>query len=367
MRKVTTINLNHNACQVEEEAFELLRQYLDDAERALAGNPDRAEVMADLEQAIADKCRLALGPYKSVVSEAQIRTILQEMGPVEGGNASAAEPASDATGTASSPTSSAPRPRRLYRILDGEKWTLTGVCNGLAAYAAVQRDWVRVAFVLLTVFTGGMWLIVYFALVFLMPVATTPEELAAAHGRPFNAQEVVDSARRQSADHRAERQARRMRRQHRWYGQPAVAHGPPPGPTARIAGGVLLPVLTLLSAAWFAAMLLVALLVWDSLQLAGPRWQGSWEWNGLPHWLALAAVLAGYLLIALPIAAGRRTALYYANGGRPHGWASAWSGLLWVVVVAVALLAAWQLVPQLQVLLQERLGWPAPLWRTHWI
>ena len=55
MRRVITISLNGNAYQLEEDACGLLTQYLEDAARALAGDPDRTEIVADLEQAIADK------------------------------------------------------------------------------------------------------------------------------------------------------------------------------------------------------------------------------------------------------------------------------------------------------------------------
>ena len=68
MRKVTTINLNNNAYQIDEEGFDALRDYLSAAERNLEGNPDRAEILADLEQAIGDKCRACLGAHKTVVS-----------------------------------------------------------------------------------------------------------------------------------------------------------------------------------------------------------------------------------------------------------------------------------------------------------
>ena len=47
-------------------------------------NPDRREIMAELEQAIAEKCQRFLGPNKSVVSAAEIEQIVREMGPVEG-------------------------------------------------------------------------------------------------------------------------------------------------------------------------------------------------------------------------------------------------------------------------------------------
>ena len=199
MRKVTTINLNNNAYQIDEDGFEALRAYLESAERALANNPDRAEILSDLEQAIADKCRLALGPYKTVVSAVEIDRILKEMGPVAGAGDEAAAPASGADAAAGSAAgsgfgASAARPRRLYRIREGQQWA--GVCNGLAAYAAVDVTWVRVAFVMLAIFGGGFGLLAYIVLIFVMPIAHTPEELSAAHGQSFSAQELVDRAKK---------------------------------------------------------------------------------------------------------------------------------------------------------------------------
>ena len=56
MHKVVTINLNGQAYQFDEDAYERIRAYLGRAEAQLHDNPDRAEILADLEQAIADKC-----------------------------------------------------------------------------------------------------------------------------------------------------------------------------------------------------------------------------------------------------------------------------------------------------------------------
>ena len=55
MRTVITISLNGNAYQLDAVGFDALRAYLQVAEQRLAGNPDQAEILADLEQAIADK------------------------------------------------------------------------------------------------------------------------------------------------------------------------------------------------------------------------------------------------------------------------------------------------------------------------
>src|ERR1700751_4212704 len=112
MQKVITFNLNGIAYQVDESGYGALVAYLEGAERQLKDNPDRAEIVADLEQAIADKCRGFLGPNKTVVSGDEVNRIIKEMGPVDaesGGSTGSADPR---------PGSAEPaRPtRRLYRI-----------------------------------------------------------------------------------------------------------------------------------------------------------------------------------------------------------------------------------------------------------
>ncbi|HWW19467.1 MAG TPA: hypothetical protein VNZ06_01565, partial [Steroidobacteraceae bacterium] len=94
MRKVITISLNGNAFQLEDDAYAALAAYLEEAARALAANPDRAEIISDLEQAIADKCATCLSPHKSVVTRDEIQRVIAEMGTVD------ADPAPRAGGSA---------------------------------------------------------------------------------------------------------------------------------------------------------------------------------------------------------------------------------------------------------------------------
>ena len=111
MQKVITINLNGHAYQIDEAGYDALREYLDEAERALAGNPDRREIVADLEQAIADKCQPFLGPHKSVVTAAEVAQIVKEMGPIEAPADGADEREAGSRDTAAA--DAAPRTRRL--------------------------------------------------------------------------------------------------------------------------------------------------------------------------------------------------------------------------------------------------------------
>jgi len=76
MNKVITINLGGNAYQLEEGGYDALRSYLDAAGRRLEGNPDRDEIIADIERAIADKVRGVLGANKTVVLAREVAAII---------------------------------------------------------------------------------------------------------------------------------------------------------------------------------------------------------------------------------------------------------------------------------------------------
>jgi phage shock protein PspC (stress-responsive transcriptional regulator) len=248
----------------------------------------------------------------------------------------------------------------MYRLAEGRMWA--GVCNGMAAYFGVDVVWVRVLFVLLTVFTGGVWILIYIAMCFIVPVAETAEERAAAHGAPFNANELINRVKKNSSEfrHRGPRMSRgpRMGRGPSWW----AAHAGPnvastsapahaPGYAARVTGGILLPVLTVLSAMWFAGMLVAGIAFWHMHMTFGDgQWpHGIHGWHsGPPHWIAIVALIALWALIAMPLAAGRRAALFYANGGRAHGWADAWAGLLWCAMVFALVWIAWQFLPGVQ-------------------
>ena len=127
MQKVITVSLNGNAYQLDEAAYTQLAAYLDEAARALAANPDRAEIIADLEQALAEKCASYLNAHKNVVTGPELQQIIAQMGPVN--DVHAATGAESVNGTQPGPTPdsspgsaadpSAAAPRRLYQISEG--------------------------------------------------------------------------------------------------------------------------------------------------------------------------------------------------------------------------------------------------------
>ena len=218
MQKVISINLNGNAYQLDESGYDALREYLARAEHELEANPDRAEIMADLEQAIADKCRKFLGPHKSVVNSSEVEQIVKEMGPIDVAAGEDAGGSADAAADGKQKARTEPPPKRLYRNPDGAM--IAGVCNGLAAYFGIDVTFIRVAFVLSALLTKGVGIMAYVVMMFVIPEARTPEERASAGGAPFNAKDVIDRAKTQYAEGTRQwrRHWRHQQRQWRRYG-----------------------------------------------------------------------------------------------------------------------------------------------------
>lgn len=185
MNKVLTISLNGNAYQLEEAAYEALRNYLDAARKSLAEDPDVEEIMQDLEQAIADKLSQCSTAHKSVANLSDIKKILSEMGSVNSAQDS---------DTASRAGVTTPGPKRLYRLTDERM--LFGVCAGAAAYLDVDVTIVRVVALILLLVTGGGFAIAYVIAVLFIPEARTKSEREAAHGTtPLTAQDIIESVR----------------------------------------------------------------------------------------------------------------------------------------------------------------------------
>ena len=335
MQKVVTINLNGHAYQLDEAAYDAVRAYLKQAEIRLQDNPDRVEILADLERAIAEKCNRFLGPNKTVVGAAEMDQVVKEMGPVEGSDGGNPESATASKTAGGGPHAGRSTPKRLYRIREGQM--IGGVCTGLAAYFNLDPTLVRIPFlVLLWTGVGGL---AYIALMCVIPYADTPEEQAAASGRPFNAQELIDSIKRHATDfkdhgkwrqewreqkqqwraeHRAWRQQlRHTMRDQRWWGPDAACRH-----VARYAwAGLLPPIFSLINLAFFALLALSILSLVNTGALYG--WPLP---NDVPLWAGILILVLLYQVAISPIRAARH-ASHYA-WGRYYGWFAMWDGLI---------------------------------------
>lgn len=374
MNKVITLNLNGNVYQLEESGYEALRVYLETAARRLEGNPDKAEILADIEQAIADKFRSRLGPHKTVVVAREVQEVITEMGPVEdatesNATAAGATPASPPVGgTASAAGTDAATPvRRLYKIRDGAM--LAGVCNGLAVYANIDVTVIRVLFAILTVFTYGSGGLLYLLLVLLLPAAETAAEKAAAYGGPSTAQEFIRRARegyyegmKTFHDRQAHREWRRKFRQNmrgwkRDFRREMSANAHRAGetwqdywtrhPQPSVGSWAALPFLCLtkviITFVWiFATLSLLSTGAVFGLPLPA----------GIPMWVGLIFLFVAFRFIVWPLKASRHAFYYHAGYGPRYGGGFL-DSFVWLGVLVVLVWLADRHVPQAHAALQN--------------
>ena len=343
MQKVISINLNGIAYQLEEGGYGVLREYLSRAERELKDNPDRGEIMRDLEQAIADKCHRFLGRNKAIVTEAEVAQIVAEMGPVTSGpepegTGPKTEGGTNQNGGSRSSSSTA---KRLYRLPEGAM--LAGVCNGLAAYLQVDVTLVRIGFVLLALLTKGVGILVYVALMFVVPEATTAEAEAAAGGSPINAKEIVDRVKRQyeQGSHKWHREWRRKQRQWRRAGLSAAAAPPPPWLAA------VLPLFGLVHLVLFliAAAMMISLVNTGTIL----QWQKPPD---VPLWAAALVLFIGYQIAVSPFR-GLQHWAWRSGSGSAAGWFAFWHAVIWLIGLAIALWVASDHIPEITEFMQR--------------
>jgi phage shock protein PspC (stress-responsive transcriptional regulator) len=367
MNRVVTVNLNGNAYQLEESGYEALSEYLADAEAKLKADPGLSEIMADLEQAIADKCYKHLSPNKNVVTKAEIEQILLEMGRVEAD----AEPG-EQTGRSEQPGAARSRAgaaKRLYRIHAGSM--IGGVCNGLAAYLNIDVTLIRLAWGVLAIASWGFFILVYLMAMFVIPEADTLEECAEAHGQPFNAQGLVEEAKKHSSNFQKsaedwwkktgspdwryfKRNFRRESGRAAWQARRAMRRASfsfNPSPDVDHASHILAVVML----PFFGLVVAALTVVWIFAVISLVNTGAVFGWPlplAVPLWVAILALLALYGAVVGPF----RVALEgrgYFRGGRYYGWPGVVGGLVWLVCLALAFAFAYAYIPEVHALVDN--------------
>ena len=379
MNRVITINLNGNAYQLEESGYEALRAYLDLAARRLEGNPDKDEIVADIEQAIADKFRAVLGANKTVVITKEVTGVIAAMGPVEDGSTEAGSTPTSATSNESAPagksdTAGEPKSvRALYRIEEGA--VFTGVCTGLAAFWKMDVRTIRWVFVSLCIFYG-IGVLVYLILALIIPAANTPGEKAAASGTgAATAQEFIRRAKagyydgmRTMHDKQAHKEWKRKFKQEmrnwkhgfeyqmhqnaqQWQQNWSEPLGQPQHPKYWVGLGFTLEILQWVRLLFFG----LGIYAVYSLVTKGSVF-GLLLPAGIPTWIGIILIIIIYKILIWPIKAMHYG--YYTQGMPCGGYgAGPLGGLVWLGFLAVLIWCLDQYVPQFHEALKQLPPW----------
>ncbi|MCY7410503.1 MAG: PspC domain-containing protein, partial [Chitinophagales bacterium] len=172
MNKTVTINLSGIVFHIDDNAFEVLKRYLDNLKSHFANVQGKEEIIADIESRMAEMFSEKVGPSKDVIMIKDVQEVIDIMGRPEQ-VAGDEEKAAPENKTADAGYYYEGMKKRFFRNPDDK--VLGGVSSGIAAYFDVDPLWIRLAFVIM-VLAGFSGILIYIILWIIIPEANTAAE-----------------------------------------------------------------------------------------------------------------------------------------------------------------------------------------------
>jgi phage shock protein PspC (stress-responsive transcriptional regulator) len=195
MNRIISANINGFVFQIDELAYDRLKQYLESLRLRIT----EKEVYDDIENRIAELFSHLLNTGTPAIFLNHVEDVIAQVGSAEElGDAmdsvdrdGAAEGEAFTSGAASASASASAsghagggHAKRLYRNEDDV--VVYGVCSGIAAYFGWDPVFVRAIFGVLAVASFGTVILVYVFLMVIIPAASTPAEKLQMRGEPVN-------------------------------------------------------------------------------------------------------------------------------------------------------------------------------------
>jgi phage shock protein PspC (stress-responsive transcriptional regulator) len=218
MKKNITINLCGRLFQIDEDAYELLQQYIESLRQSFGREEGGEEIVNDIETRIAELFDELRQQGTEAITIEHVKDIITRIGKPE--ELTGEEEKSDNGGhkydsfrTAAQGIRDNVRARtagkRLYRNPNDKM--VAGVLSGIAAYTGSDVTWWRIGYALLILASNflfplfGVWLkfgfflhvnlafiLFYFVLAIAIPVADTPKQVLEMEGKEVTPQNLAD-------------------------------------------------------------------------------------------------------------------------------------------------------------------------------
>lgn len=176
MNKTVNINLAGTFFHIDEDAYARLQRYLEAIRHSFSDTQGREEIISDIEARIAELFNEKIKNDRQVISIKEVEEVITIMGQPEDYMVDEEifedEPKrSKATKTVG---------KRLFR--DPENGYVGGVSSGLGHYLGIEAIWVRLFWVLLTIFSSGAFILIYIAFWIFVPEAKSTADKLAMRG-----------------------------------------------------------------------------------------------------------------------------------------------------------------------------------------
>jgi phage shock protein PspC (stress-responsive transcriptional regulator) len=184
MNKTLTINLAGLVFNIEENAYQILKEYLVAIKNQFKSEEGCDEIVADIESRLAELLKAKTHAGKQVLVDEDIHEAINVMGKPSDFEDNASE--EKQTGSSAREQKNnyyKSKTRRVFR--DGDNKVLGGVCSGIASYFDTDPLWIRLALVVLF-FGFGSGFLLYIILWIIIPEAKTTAEKLEMRGDPID-------------------------------------------------------------------------------------------------------------------------------------------------------------------------------------
>ena len=180
MNKTVNINLAGIFFHIDEDAYLKLQRYLEAIKRSFTDSQGRSEIIADIEARISELFSERVKDDKQVIGIKEVDEVITIMGQPEDylvdDEIFEDRPQQSYRSSSSS--------KKLFR--DTENSYIAGVSSGLGHYLGIDAVWVRLLWILLTLGSGGTFILIYILFWVLVPEAVTTSEKLTMKGEPVN-------------------------------------------------------------------------------------------------------------------------------------------------------------------------------------
>ncbi|MCF6241372.1 MAG: PspC domain-containing protein [Bacteroidales bacterium] len=170
MKLTENINLANRIFTIDQDALVKLEEYLKSVEHYFNAKEEATEIVADIENRIAELFETMLNKKKEVISMEDVNKVIEIIGLPE----IFMEDVQNEQSTQNKRNFKFEnKTKKLYR--DPDNSIISGVCGGLGTYFNVDPVLFRVLFILTVIFSG-IGLLLYIVLWIVMPEAKTLEQ-----------------------------------------------------------------------------------------------------------------------------------------------------------------------------------------------
>ena len=184
MKKTLTINLGGLVYHIDEDAYTLLDNYLNNLRIHFGKEKEADEIVRDMEMRISELFGECLHQGKQVITIEDVERVIEQMGnpdEFETFDERENEEKGNENGSRTS------HEKRLYR--DPDNKMLGGVAAGIAAYFGWDPTMVRIGFILLGI-SGPWFLFFYLAACVIIPEAGNASEKLSMRGIKVNIENI---------------------------------------------------------------------------------------------------------------------------------------------------------------------------------